>query len=49
MLPTKQNQETLDVELLAIVQGLKPRCHYLKRAAYSICVLTNHNNLKKSI
>ena len=49
MLPAEQNYETHDAELLAIVNSFKTWCHYLKRVANIILVLTDHNNLKKFI
>lgn len=49
MLPAKQNYETHDVELLAIVEGFKTWRHYFEKAAHIILVLTDHINLKKFI
>lgn len=47
MLLVKQNYNTHDVELLAIVEEFKTWRHYFEGAAYTILVLTNYNNLKK--
>ena len=41
------NYETHDAKLLAIVEGFRTWRHYLKRAAYTILILIDHNNLKK--
>ena len=49
MLPAERNYEIHDAELLAIVEGFKTWRHYLEGAAYTILVLTDHNNLKKFI
>lgn len=49
MLSAERNYETHDVELLAIVESLKIWHHYLERAAHTIPVLTDHENLKKFI
>ena len=49
MLPNEKNYETYDAELLAIVEPFKTWRHYFKEAAYTIFVLTDHNNLKKHI
>lgn len=49
MLPAERNYETHDTELLATVEGFETWRHYLDGAAYTIFVLTDHNNLKKFI
>lgn len=49
MLPSEQNYETHDIELLAMVEAFKTWCHYLKGAKYTIFVFINPNNLKKSM
>lgn len=46
MLPIKRNYETHNAELLVIVKGFKTWRHYFERAAHTILVLTDHNNLK---
>lgn len=45
----KQNYETYDTKLLAIVLGFWIWHYYLKKVAHTILVLTNHENLKKFI
>ncbi len=47
MLPGIQNYEAHDAELSAIVEAFKTWRHYLEGAAYTILVVTDHNNLKK--
>lgn len=49
MLTAERNYSTHDTKLLAIVEDFKTWYYYLKRAAYTILVLIDHNNLKKFI
>ena len=49
MLSAERNYEIYNAKLLVIVEGFKTWHHYLKKAAYIILVLTDHNNLKKFI
>lgn len=49
MLLTKQNYETYNAELLAIVKDFKTWRHYFKKGVYTILVFMDHNNLKKFI
>ena len=41
------NYETHDAELVAIIEGFRTWCYYLKGATHIILVVTNYNNLKK--
>jgi len=40
------NYKTYDSELLAIVEGFKQFCHYLKGVVHIVQVLSDHNNLR---
>lgn len=44
---TKQNYKTHNAELLAIVEDFKTSHYYFERAAHTILVLIDYNNLKK--
>lgn len=48
MFPVEYNYETHNVERLAIVAAFKMWRHYHQRAANTILVLTDYNNLKKN-
>lgn len=43
----ERNYKTYNSKLLAIIKGFKTWRHYFKKAAYTILVLTYHNNLTK--
>ena len=45
MISAKQQYETHDQELLAIIMVFKQWRHYLEGSAHSVEVLTDHNNL----
>ncbi len=47
MLVDEQNYETHDADLLAMVKLFWTWRYYLKRAAYTILVFADNNNLKK--
>ena len=47
MLLPARKYKTHEAKLLAIVESFKTWRHYLEEAAYTILVLTDHNNLKK--
>lgn len=49
MISAKRNYETYNAELLAIIKGFQTCQHNLKRAALTIFLLINNNNLKKFI
>ena len=46
MIPTEQNYETYNQELLAIVAAIKQWRHYLEGSLFTIKIWTDYNNLK---
>lgn len=46
MFLAKQNYETHNIKLLAIVEAFKYSRNYLKSSIYEVLVFTNHNNFE---
>ena len=49
MIPTETQYKTYDGKFLAIVEAFKTWRHYLEGCKHEILVLTNHNNLHRSM
>ncbi len=47
IIPAETRYETHEQELLAIVEIFKTWRHYLEGCKYEVCVLTDHNNLRR--